>query len=237
MVTVLGRGHASCLIPRLEEEVESLDHGRSCILLMISMIALVGCANGGPAPSTSGSNDVLDRDATTPPPPPPSDCGNLGNPCCAGRCEGDLMCIDDLCGRSACGAMNEPCCDGTPACFAGLSCTADGCQMPGTSSACGERGQACCVGATPCSSGLECQAGSCLAVTSSGDAGMPPPPPDSGAPPPPPPPADPCAGATDCLDCTSRETCGFCDGRCIESDFLGPATCGDYAWFTFECVL
>ncbi len=235
-----GGGHASCFIPGLGGEVESLDHGHRSIVLLIAAVSLAGCANGGPPPSTTGgrSSYVTNDGGSTPDAtaPPASDCGNMGNPCCDGRCEGDLMCIDGLCGRGACGAAGEPCCDSAPQCFAGLTCTVDGCQMAGGSTTpCGALGQSCCAGSTPCDTGLSCQAGSC-SNTSSADAGTPPPPADSGTPPPPPT-GDPCADAVDCLDCTSRSTCGFCDGACVESDFLGPPGCMSYSWFTFECVL
>jgi hypothetical protein len=221
--------------------VESLDHAHRTFIL-VGSLALMACANGGPAPSSGNSSSRTSAgDASTPPAtPPPMDCGNMGNPCCDGRCEGDLRCLeDDTCGRAACGAAGEPCCDETPQCFVGLTCTVDGCQMTGgTTPPCGGLGQACCAGSAPCGTGLSCEAGSCSDVTTSGDAGTPPPPPaDSGAPPPPPPTGDPCADAVDCLDCTSRSTCGFCDGVCMESDILGPPGCLDYAWFTFECVL
>jgi hypothetical protein len=216
--------------------MESFDLGRMAAWLMVTSLFVVGCANGG-GPSSGGNTDTLDGDASTVTTPlGPTDCGNLGNPCCAGRCEGELSCLEDgRCGEPLiCGAQGEPCCADTPACFAGLACTAERCQLP-SETPCGERGQACCDGPSPCGTGLGCQSGTCL-VTMSGDAGTPPPP-DSGAPPPPPPPpADPCADAFDCLDCTSRPTCGYCDGVCVESDFLGPPGCFYYAWFSFECA-
>jgi hypothetical protein len=191
--------------------LESLDRTYTFLSVVILGLALSGCANGGGPPSPLSSQNP---DASRP--PPGVDCGNLGNPCCEGRCEGVLMCLDGTCSQASCGAIGEPCCTGTPACFTGLSCAASGCVMGSPRGAdAGTPG--------PIDSGA-----------SGTDSSMPPA--DSGAPPPPPA-TDPCSDAVDCLDCTSRETCGFCDGACLESDFLGPATCGSYAWFTFECAL
>ncbi|MEM9190380.1 MAG: hypothetical protein AAGF12_14440 [Myxococcota bacterium] len=191
-------------------------------------------------------------------------CGTNGNACCDGAtpCEAGLECLVGGCApaevaSSSCGAEGQTCCTGDNPCIGGLSCDSNGqCAPP----KCGFGGQPCCNG-TLCSGELICEAGmctntrteTCLAVggdCSTGasccsglacvagrcDASMMPPEQ------PPPMPGDPCTSATSCFDCTARAECGFCDGRCVESDVFGPlngSLCetSGYAYFDFECFL
>lgn len=214
------------------------------LVALWAALLVTGCANGGGPPTASRGAEAPGPDAaTTEPPVGPADCGNLGNACCAGRCEGELMCLAGSCASPTCGALAEPCCATSPSCYSGLDCTADGCAMP-AAAPCGGEGQACCSGTASCGFGLSCEGGACAATgapSSPADAGAPPadsgaPPADSGAPPTPPT-GDPCAGPTDCFSCTSGADCGFCDGRCVTSDLLGPPGCASYRWFQFECAL
>jgi len=231
------------------------------VLVTMAALSLVGagCAQGtdGDGPTIERNTGAsMDRVAAGDGGAPAADgsCGEERAPCCDGYCRAGLSCTEDgICERMACGADDEPCCTtGTP-CLSGLTCAGSVCSASAPA-ACGHVREPCCSGGAACAAGLICDLGSCAEpvcgasgepccapgtcdpglTCAAGLCGTPAPPP------PPPPPVDPCAGATDCLDCTDRSECGFCDGRCVVSDFFGPldgSFCSTYAWFVFECLL
>lgn len=181
-------------------------------------------------------------------------CGNAGQPCCSDGplCAEGLTCLVSGCEAStepavpeapACGMLDEACCAGASPCDAGLTCAAGLCADDAPS--CGDDGAACCPG-NACDVGLRCESGACApeptceplgggcaSTTDCCDGVC-----DAGACRTAPPP-DPCASAFDCLDCTDRPYCGWCDGRCVVSDYYGPldgSYCDyHYAWYAFEC--
>ncbi len=153
--------------------------------------------------------DSCQLDATCPGP-----CGDAGQACCAGSCNGSLVCTNNICGTPPpCGNFAQICCAGG-SCNGNLVCTSGICGSP----PCGDAGQACCLG-NSCNTGLVCNGTTCT------------------SPPPPPACRGPglgcggsfgcCSGLSCCTSCPASHSAGAGEtGTCAPTADCASLCCG-----------